>query len=223
MRNLFRLAIVLAVAMIGLTLYIELSNRKFIKNLPQAPVEKSTRQQNLSSPQLESNSQNTKQVAESFEATEDETLDLQTETRDSEPRTPQDETATPFNSEAASPHTPVPDWRNDEELLQSSPRDPWHQEDMSMKFKDWDALSEDKQLSILHKGMLKEFGDIPEVRTIIKFEKKPKHLPKSIDEMVTVAEALLYLWPSETTRQSLAQLKQLKADGFKGFPGARQR
>ena len=121
------------------------------------------------------------------------------------------------------PDAPDFDWQNKEEFLHTSSENPWHPEDMSMKFKDWDALSEDEQLSILDKGMLKKFGDIPQVQTMMAFQRRPKHLPTSIDEAITVAEAMLYLWPDETTRQSLTLLKQLKADGVKEFPGARKR
>ena len=117
----------------------------------------------------------------------------------------------------------IPDWQNEEEFPHASSEDPWRAEDMSTRFKDWDALSEDEQLSILEKGMLKKYGDIPQVRTIMEFDRRPKHLPIPIDEMIAFAEATLYLWPDETTRQSLVMLKQLKADGLKEIPGARQR
>lgn len=90
-----------------------------------------------------------------------------------------------------------------------------------MKFVDWNKLSEEDQLSMAHKSMLKEFGDIPQVRAMIVFDNRPRDFPIPIDEAIAYTEACLYLWSDETTRQSLTQLKQLKASGFKEFPGAR--
>ncbi|MXV85258.1 hypothetical protein F4X88_10190 [Candidatus Poribacteria bacterium] len=56
-------------------------------------------------------------------------------------------------------------------------------------------------------------------QVIIAFDNKPKHLPTTINEAIAHTEACLYLWPDETTHQSLLQLKHLKASGFKQFLG----
>ena len=219
MRNLFVLTIAIVVVIIGFAVYTEFNYRQFIEDLPQAPTEKSTRQQNPPSPKL--GSQSTEQTAKELKESEIEIPDLQAKTFDTEDNTPKGSTAASLNQKAASPQEPIPDWRNDDDFLQPPSRDPWHQEDMSMKFVDWNKLSQDERLSMVHKSLLKEFGDIPQVRTVIAFDNRPTDLPISIDEAITHTEASLYLWPDEETRQCLVQLKQLKASGFKEFPGVK--
>lgn len=106
MRNLFVLTIAIVVTIIGLVIYTEVSHREFIKDLSQFPIEKSDRQQNLSSPEFGSQSQNTEQAAKRFEDAEDETLGLQAETPDMELPAPQDNTAISLSQESGSSQVP---------------------------------------------------------------------------------------------------------------------
>ena len=217
MHLLFRLTIGFIVALLGVAIYMEVRNRQFIQNLPQAPAATSVRTQQPSPPDFKSFPHETKPTAEVFAEMKERYQD-ESPSQQEAPSETDDRRDVPFTQNAETPDAPDLGWQNGGEFPHASSEDPWHPEDMSMKFKDWDALSEDEQLSILDKGMLKKFGDIPQVRTMMAFQRRPKHLPTSIDEAVTVAEAMLYLWPDEVTRQSLSQLKQLKADGFKEFP-----
>lgn len=220
MRKLFVLIIATVVVIIGFAIHTELSTRKFIKDLPETPAEPLVRTQQQSPSDFESVPRETKPtaevLAETLERYEDESSDQQ-----KAPLETDSNPAVPLNQNVESSQTPDPDWKNDDAFPQAPSRDPWQQEDMSMKFVDWNALTEQEQLSMGHKSLIKEFGDIPQVRAIIAFDNRPRELSTSIDEAIAHTEAVLYLWPDEVTRQSLVQLKQLKADGFKEFPGAR--
>ena len=220
MRNLFVLTIVIVVVIIGFAIHTELSTRKFMEDLPEAAAKPLARTQQQSPPDFGSVPRETKPtaevLAETLERYENESSD-----QHKAPLETDGDPAVALNQNAESSPTPDPDWRNDDAFPQASSRDAWQQEDMDMKFVNWNALSEQEQLSIAHKTLIKEFGDIPQVRMMIAFDNKPKHLPTPIDEAIAFTEACLYLWPDEVTRQSLVQLKQLKADGFKEFPGAR--
>ncbi|MDD9976011.1 MAG: hypothetical protein OXU27_18520 [Candidatus Poribacteria bacterium] len=220
MRNLFVLTIIIVVVIIGFAIHTELSTRKFIKDLPETPAEPLVRTQQQSPPDFESASRETKPTAEVLA----ETLERYEGGSSDQQKAPLEINGNPavsLNQNAEPSQTPDPDWRNGDAFPQASSRDPWQQEDMSMKFVDWNTLSEQEQLSMAHKSLIKQFGDIPQVRAIIAFDNRPRELPTSIDEAIAHTEAALYLWPDEVTRQSLVQLKQLKADGFKEFPGAR--
>lgn len=222
MHLLFRLTIVFIVFLLGSLIYIEMRDRQFIQNLPQTPAVPSVKTQQQATSNFVSSPHETKPTAEVFAEMKERYRD-EVPSQQEVPSEPGGSRDVPFTQNAEISHAPEPDWQNDEEFPHASSEDPWDPEDESMKFKDWDALSEDEQLSILEKGMLKKYGDIPQVRTIIEFDRRPKHLPIPIDEMIAFSEATLYLWPDETTRESLVMLKQLKADGLKEIPGARQR
>ncbi len=214
MRILFRITIVIVVALLGVAIYTTLRSQTLIpavpplqveKSTPLLQVEKSAPSEKLPTP-LDSELPRAEQPAARFE-----------EVSDEEP-VPDTTDLAPDPENAASP---LPDWRTDDETARPQSSDLWQQEDMSMKFVEWDGLSEDKQLSILEKGLLQQYGDTPAVRTVIDFQNKPKHLPTPIDDAIVLAEAFLELWPSEKARQNVIELKRLKADGFEGFPGAR--
>ncbi|MCY3721072.1 MAG: hypothetical protein OXG97_02510 [Candidatus Poribacteria bacterium] len=222
MHHLFRLTIVFIVVLLGSLIYIEIRDRQFVRNLPQAPAAPSMNLQQSSPPDLKNSFRETKPTAEVF-AEMKEQYQVESSSQQQAPTETNRLQDVPFTQNTETPDTPDLDWQNKEEFSHTSAEDPWHIEDMSLKFKDWYALPEDEQLSILDKGMLKKFGDIPQVQTLMEFDRRPKHLPLSIDEAIAVTEATLYLWPEDTTRQSLAMLKQLKANGFKEFPGARKR
>lgn len=222
MRYLFKLTITFVVAIIGFAIYIEVRNRQFIQSLPQGPAESPVKTQQQAPPNFGSAPRETKPTAEVF-AEMKERYQNEAPSPQEAPSETNGSRDVPFTQNAETPDALDLDWEKEEEFSDASSEDPWHPEDESMKFKDWDALSEDEQLSILEKGLLKKYGDIPQVRTIIEFDRRPKHLPIPIDEMIAFSEACLYLWQKESQRQSLVMLKQLKADGFKEFPGSRQR
>ncbi len=205
------------VLLIGTFLSTEIIYRKKIQDLPRAPVETSAVQQNVPAPILDDFRKSTETAALSESAE----TDFPVETFEMADNTDGESPTAAFNQKVETPPPPVPDWRNDDEVTPAPKGDPWHPEEMSLKFKDWDALTHDEQLSIAHKHLLKEFGDIPEVRTIIAFDQKPKHLPTTIDMAIAHTAACLALWPDERTRQCLSDLKELKANGFKEFPGAK--
>lgn len=215
MRRFFLFTIVFVVAVIGFCVYTEFRNRQFAKDLPPVPVEQSSRQTHQPSPDFGSENLADEGRASALEGTEDGVPDLQPMTFVPEGSTPED-----FPQKAVSPEAPVYDWRNDDEFIPPRSRDPWHQEDMSLKFVDFDKLSEKEQLSMAHKSLLREFGDIPQVRVVMAFDNRAKDAPIPIDEAIAHSEACLYLWPDEETRQSVVQLKALKASGFRAFPPA---
>lgn len=218
MRKFFIFTIVFIVVVIGFTIYVEVQNRQFIQNLPQGPIELSVETRQQSPPNSGNTLRETKLTTEVFVETLKQYEGKFPEQQEM-PAAPERHRDVSLNQNAETPETSDPNWWNDEEFPHSSSQDPWHQEDMSMKFINWEELSENEQLSMAHKSMLKKFGDIPQVHTIIAFDNKPKHLPTTIDEAIAHTEACLYLWPDETTHQSLLHLKHLKASGFKQFPG----
>ena len=212
MRLFFLITIIFVVAVIGFFVYTEFRNWQFAKDLPPVPVEQSSRQTNQLSLDFGSENLTDERRASALEGTEDGVPDFQQKTF-----VPEGSTPDAFHQKAVPP-APVNDWRNDDAFIPPRSRDPWHPEDMSMKFVDFDKLSEKEQLSIAHKSLLGEFGDIPQVRVVMAFDNRPKDAPIPIDEAIAHSEACLYLWPDEGTRQSIVQLKALKASGFRAFP-----
>jgi len=215
MRLFFLFTVVFVVAVIGFSVYTEFRNWQLAKDLPSVPVEQSSRQTNQPSPDFGSENLTDEGRVSALEGTEERVPDFQQMTF-----VPEGSTPDASHQKAVPREAPVYDWRNDDEFIPTQSRDPWHQEDMSMKFVDFDKLSEKKQLSMAHKSLLREFGDIPQVRVVMAFDNRPKDAPISIDEAIAHSEACLYLWPDEETRQSVVQLKELKASGFRAFPPA---
>lgn len=70
---------------------------------------------------------------------------------------------------------------------------------------------------IYREQLIKQFGDIPEVHTVVESEKKMKFggiiFPGGEDELITYYEALYVLWPHESTLRHLEKARKAKADG----------
>ena len=62
--------------------------------------------------------------------------------------------------------------------------------------------------------MLERFGDIPEVHTYMEYKRNAlKNVPLTIDEEIAGLEAMNYLYPSGSTRRTIAYLKWVKTKG----------
>ena len=70
---------------------------------------------------------------------------------------------------------------------------------------------------IYREQLIKQFGDIPEVHTVVESEKKMKFggiiFPGGEDELIAYYEALYVLWPDESTLRHLEKARKAKADG----------
>lgn len=67
-----------------------------------------------------------------------------------------------------------------------------------------------------HALLLKEHGDIPQIRTIIEFELNHKPggtvdtTPEFLEREIAYLESVMFLWPSKETQETLAFVKNLK-------------
>jgi hypothetical protein len=58
-----------------------------------------------------------------------------------------------------------------------------------------------------HAELLKQFGDIPEVRYLIAYDRHPKE--KTLEQIIAKVEARYRLWPNEENRIALEQIKSV--------------
>lgn len=76
---------------------------------------------------------------------------------------------------------------------------------------DW-VLTENPNLlaKYRHAQLLQQFGDIPQVRTVIEFELNTAdgYVSNDLHKHIAYLEAHLFLWPSETTRRTLEETRK---------------
>ena len=80
---------------------------------------------------------------------------------------------------------------------------------------DWRKTTEDPELYTKYyfAQLLKQFGDIPELRYIIVFDLKPKD-NITIEQAIAWAEAMYRLFPSTENLRSLRFISSLPPDGY---------
>ena len=86
------------------------------------------------------------------------------------------------------------------ELREINVPDGWH----------WDSdptASVEQRLKIRQAQLLKEFGDIPQVRTLIEFDKNSGK-PYGYQKQIQLLEVYYFLWPTETNRRSLEDARK---------------
>lgn len=75
---------------------------------------------------------------------------------------------------------------------------------------DPEAMDPDELYSAQYNQFLERFGDIPDVHTYMEYMRNP---PMTIDEEIAGLEAMNSLFPSGSTRRTLALLKWMKSNG----------
>lgn len=188
------------VVLVGFCVYLEVSTRNFADSLPKAPTIKENPQDStvpsvlevdkpVPSFHLERVSENTETSRESAKNNE-KPLDF--------------------------------DWKNDTAALETL------EQESSDPFSDYLELQEAIERGTLitadtsgeelynaqQNQMLEEFGDIPEVHTVMEFNRKfDSDAPISLDEKIEYQEALVKLYPNSTNKKTLAYYKWLYPRG----------
>lgn len=122
------------------------------------------------------------------------------------------------NEKLANHDSPNEDLANEQALQ----RDPWKEIiDAEMEAKargtwigDPETMDPDELHSAQYNQFLDRFGDIPQVHTYMEYMRNAsKNVPLTIDEEIAGLEAMNYLFPSGSTRRTLAYLKWVKTKG----------
>ena len=133
------------------------------------------------------------------------------------------------NTDLPSPSGNDYDWQDDSAFDTALTKgDPWKQiypkgkstddADDTYPPRDW-YKTEDPGLFIQYfqDQLIKQFGDIPQVYTIVEMERKTRlGVPiKNVDEYTDFLKAQYHLWPDETTLHTLKDLQKAMRDGIK--------
>ncbi len=114
------------------------------------------------------------------------------------------------------------DWQNDESPdKRPSQKDPFGDliaEQQAKERGTWIGDPETMDLDELHSAtynqLLERFGDIPQVHTYMEYSRDASNsVPLTIDEEIAGLEAMNYLFPSGSTRRTLAFFKWMKTNG----------
>ena len=90
---------------------------------------------------------------------------------------------------------------------QAKTEDIWIKGDLS-------KMSAEEQRNAIHEHLLERFGDIPEVHAMTEFQrKKDENIGMSLDEQLEGHRAIYKLFPSESTRKSIALLEWARSKG----------
>ena len=188
------------VTLVGFCVYLEVSTRNFTDSLPKVPTSKENPQDNAVPSASEVDkplpSFQSEQVRENTEASQ---------------------------VPAVSNENPLDfDWRDDAAALETL------EQQSSDPFSDHLALQEAIERGTLitadmtgeelynasRNQMIEKFGDIPEVHTVIAFEREfDSDAPISLDEKIVYQEALVKLYPDATNKKTLAYYKWLYPRG----------
>ena len=84
-------------------------------------------------------------------------------------------------------------------------------QDAKAHFVLFNALDDDPDNPSPHNPLIKKFGDVPQVRTYIRFKQKlGSGTPLTVDEAIALYTADLYLYPYASTETILKSLKETK-------------
>ena len=176
--------------LVGFCVYIEVSTQKFVDSLPVAPTSKEK-------PQSAQPRQGASEVAKPLLV--------------SESVSKKNKQDTPADNEDTSV---LPAWWDDEEPdLHKKSSDPFSEHlELQEAIERGTLITEDMMGEELWNAelnqMIEQFGDIPEVHTIMKYTRRFAHdLPFSLENQIEFQEALNQIYPSETNRRTLAFLK----------------
>lgn len=195
---------------IGWTVYLEIGNRNFSKNLPGVPTEeqipgKSSEMQHSDSraqtPEEQSVAKTITDIppeAQAFEKKQPTDRKLQEGTEDYDWR--EDIVSVPDLSTAGSDP-----WQNQESLEET--------ENDGTLITDPETMPPDELWDAIRNQLIEKFGNIPQVYQFTEMRRNMvKHIPITLDERIVGMEAALYLFPAEGTRQHLESLRKIQAD-----------
>ena len=74
----------------------------------------------------------------------------------------------------------------------------------------FNPLKDDPENPSPHNPLVKKFGDIPEVRTYIRFEQKLHKEGLTLDELIELRKAEVHLYPSDAGKAGLKELMKEK-------------
>ena len=200
MKRSFFIVVVFLVLLIGVCVYIEVSTRDFVENLPKAPQKSEHTSDNAVLP----SAQTGKSVP---------TFDSQGESDTTEPSVSvKDEIPSDFDW--TDDDIPLSNWEQE----QNDPFTDYIAEQQAKERGTWIGDPETMDPEELHNAeynqMLEQFGDIPAVHISMMYKHRyNNNLPISFEEEIEWQEALVELYPNETNKKTLAYLRWLYPRG----------
>lgn len=79
--------------------------------------------------------------------------------------------------------------------------------DIPPRYRERADIDEETRKKYYHAQLLKQFGDIPEVRYLIAYDRYPRE--KTLEQIIAKIEARYRLWPNEENRIALEQIKSV--------------
>ena len=176
------------VAFVGFCVYLEISNRNFVESLPKASIRKQEPQDNVVPSALEVD-----------QPTPVDEFKQEPDTTEQETTIVENEIPAAFDwTEDASPH-----WK----VESSDPFGDYLEAEKQKKRGTWivEGMSPEAQFEAEYNQMLEQFGDIPAVHTVMKYQRMSNNNePITFDEDIEWQEALVELYPTETNKRTLA-------------------
>lgn len=178
----------------GITVYTEWANRKFMSTLPEPPTVETPidthSHQDTHPHHYESDAPaiSSKITEEASETMDEVPRKLSTDNIDEASETDKDRQVSE-------------DWRTDDEdgHNHQSTSNPFGRE-----IRDPSEIPPDELADMFYKGLLRRFGDMPEVHTFMALKrKKMKNESLSLDEHIDYTAAMLHLWPHPETKKTL--------------------
>ena len=146
----------------------------------------------------------------------------------------EDTTSDGVKIERVTVHTDVPekqrdyDWRNDKVASPEVKRnDPLTDHIVQQRAKEqgtWmgdpEKMTPDERHSVIYRQLLEQFGDIPEVHTTMEYNRKwDNNISMTLDEEIEGLTAKLTIFPSDSTRKTIAYYSWLRSKGVKDRSG----
>ena len=179
---------VFLVALVGFCVYLEISTRTFVDGLPKASIRKQKTQDNTVPSALE--------VGKPTPADQ---LKQVTDTTEQEKAIVENEIPAAF------------DWTDndtpDSKVESSDPFGDSLEAERKKERGTWrvDGMSPEAQFEAESNQMLEQFGDIPAVHTVMKYQRMSNNnVPITFDEDIEWQAALVEIYPTETNKRTLA-------------------
>ncbi len=184
---------VFLVALVGFCVYLEISTRTFVDGLPKASIRKQKTQDNPVPSALEVGKPT---PADPLNA---DLLKQETDTTEQETAIVENEIPAAF------------DWTDndtpDSKVESSDPFGDSLEAERKKERRTWivEGMSPEAQFEAESNQMLEQFGDIPAVHTVMKYQRMSNNnVPITFDEDIEWQEALVEIYPTETNKRTLA-------------------
>lgn len=81
---------------------------------------------------------------------------------------------------------------------------------------DPEKMTPDERHSVVYQQLLEQYGDIPEVHTLMEYNRKwDNNTPMTLDEEIEGLTASMKIFPSDSTRKTIAYYTWLRSKGIK--------